>query len=111
MPTAHVLLMLLSFVFLNVVLEINYVRMYCNYLHQVFRIGTYMYDAHDPFDLLFAIAQETFYGNRLLARISENWHTIFILCSALGFCLGVDSKSFKCSIDATKRAFYHSANV
>jgi len=75
---AYVLPMLLSFIFLTVPLETSYLRLYWTDLHQILRIGTYIYGrawsthfflSDRPRDVICTVTD-------FLARIGKNWHTL-----------------------------------
>jgi len=67
---AYLLLILLSFIFLTVLLEISYLRMYWTDLHQIFNICTYMGDWVGMIkQSFFRDRSRTLLGNRFLARI------------------------------------------
>jgi len=78
---ADVTFYLSSFSFLPVPLETNYLRMYCNDLHQIFRIGTYI-GGHDQSDIIFAIASRDVVMETDFWRQSAKLiYAAFILCA------------------------------
>lgn len=79
---AYVLLMLLSFVFLMVVLETNYLRMYRTSLRQIFKIGTVPIWVNIIILTFSQLLKGFCYGSWFVAWIGKNW----LLC-ATSFCM------------------------
>jgi len=72
----YVVPMFLLFVslFLTVLLEGNYFRMYYTNINQIFKISRYMGTDYHPTFVLWSLMAGHCYGNKVFRWIGQNWH-------------------------------------